>query len=82
MPFGVILNTFSQMLRNSKNATLSSEMLDLKVLGLRFCMLFANFSNVFFLLLPGRSFYSILADLVLQRGFLLEHFFTDFANFV
>ena len=33
MPFGVILNFFSQMLRNSKNATLSCEMLDLGGVG-------------------------------------------------
>ena len=33
VPFGVILNNFSQMLQNSKNATLSSEMLDLEGVG-------------------------------------------------
>ena len=43
-PFRVILNTFSQMLWNSKNATLSSEMLDLGGVGPPFlhdfCLIF------------------------------------------
>ena len=40
MPFGIILNTFSQMLQNSKNATLSSEMLGLGGVGPPFLHLF------------------------------------------
>ena len=44
MPFGVIFKTFSQMLQNSKNATLSSEMLGLGGVGPPFrhlfCLLF------------------------------------------
>ena len=40
MPFGVILNIFSQMLRNSKNATISSEMLGLGGVGPPFWHLF------------------------------------------
>ena len=81
MPVGVILNTFSQMLGNSKNATLFSEMLDLGGVGLRFCMIFANFSNVFFLLLPRRPFCPTLAELGLQRVSLVGSIFADFADF-
>ena len=44
MPFGVILNTFSQMMQTSKNATLSSEMLGFGGVGPPFlhfvCLLF------------------------------------------
>ena len=36
------------MLRNSKNATILSEMLDLEGVGPPFLLIFANFSNVFF----------------------------------
>ena len=47
MPFEVILNAFAQMLQNSKNATLSSEMLVLGGVGPpfwhHFCLLFECF---------------------------------------
>ena len=51
------------------------------VLGLRFCINCANFLHEFFMLLSRRPFFSILVDLGLQRGSLLDKFFTDFANF-
>ena len=51
------------------------------VLGLRFWIIFANLLHVLFMLLSRRPFCSILADLGLQRGFLLEHFSTEFVNF-
>ena len=52
-----------------------------EVLGLRFCIIFANFLHVFFMLLSRQHFCLILADLGLQRRSLLEHCFTNFANF-
>ena len=52
MPFGVILNTFLEMLQNSKNATFSREMLDLGGVGPAFlnfvCSLFECFFRVAF----------------------------------
>ena len=81
MPFGVILNTLSQMLRNSKNATFSSEMLDLGGVGPPFLHAFCYLFECVFLLLLGRPFCSILAELGLQRGSLLESIFADSANF-
>ena len=81
MPFGIILNTFSQMLRNSKNATLSSEILDLGGVGPPFLHFFAYFLNVLFMLLSRRTFCSIFADLGLQRGSVLGSILTVFANF-
>ena len=39
-----------------------------ELLGLRFCIFFAYFLNVFFMLLSRRTFCSILADLSFQRG--------------
>ena len=51
------------------------------VLGFRFCIIFSIFLHVLFMLLSRRPFSLILAVLGLQRGFLLEHVFTDFANF-
>ena len=81
MPFGSILNTFLQMPRNSTNATISSEKV-WEVLGLRFCILFANFLHVFFMLRSRQSFCSILTDFGLPKRSLLEAIFVDFANFV
>ena len=52
-----------------------------KVLGLRFCMLFANFSNEFFVLLSRRTFCAILAHLGFQRVSLLGSIFIVFADF-
>ena len=43
--------------------------------------IFAYFLNVFFMLLSRRTFCSILPDLGLQRGALLELILVDFTNF-
>ena len=52
-----------------------------EVLGLRFCIFFAYFLNVFFMLLSRWTFCAILADSGLQRESLWESIFSDFANF-
>ena len=52
-----------------------------EVLGLRFCIFFAYFLNVFFMLLSRWTFCAILADSGLQRESLWESIFADFANF-
>ena len=52
-----------------------------EVLGLRFCIIFANFLNVFFMLLSRRPFCSILAELGLQKGSLLGYIFRRFCKF-
>ena len=82
MAFGVILDTFLQMLQNSKQLQhVQAKCLVWEVLGLRFGTFFAYFLNVFFVLLSRRTFCSILADLGLQKGSVLESILADFANF-
>ena len=53
---GAFRGHFAQMLQNPKNATLSSEKLGLGVLGVSFCIIFANFLNVFFMSLSSIHF--------------------------
>ena len=75
---GCLLGSFWTLFRRccetQKMQPFQAKCLIWEVLGLRFCMIFANFSNVFFLLLPRWPFCSILAELGLQRGSLLGHF--------
>ena len=52
-----------------------------ELLGLRFCIIFANFLHVFFMLPSRRPFCAILVDLGFQRGSLWESIFAGFANF-
>ena len=58
-----------------------AECMVLDVLGFHFCIIFANFFELFFVLLSGLHFYSILADFDFQVGFMLGSILADFADF-
>ena len=62
-------------------AKLTAKCLIWEVLGVRFCIYFAYFLNVFFMLLSRWPFCAILAVLGLPKGSLWELVFADFANF-
>ena len=82
---GCLLESFWTLFRRccktQKMQPFQAKCLIWEVLGLTFCMIFANLSNVFFLLLPRRPCSSIVAELGLQRGSLFELILADSANF-
>ena len=80
-PFGShFAHSFANAAKLQKCNFSQAKYLFLVVPGVRFGIIFGNFLKLFLVLLSGRHFYNMLADLGLQMGSLWELIFTDFAN--